>query len=73
MLEVAYTLAKDGFVTLSLLDVRGQEVGAFLSQMQPKGAYILPVRVERFASGAYTVRLSIDGEEAHTQQIQIVR
>ncbi|MBD1208387.1 MAG: VCBS repeat-containing protein [Ignavibacteria bacterium] len=73
VLEVTYTLAKSGFVTVSLVDVRGQEVGTFLSQVQAKGTHTLPVRVERFASGSYTVRLSVDAEEVYTQQIQVVR
>lgn len=73
VLEVRYTLAKSSMVVLTLLDVRGQQVGSILTEVQPKGSYILPVRVERFASGTYTLRLSIDAEEISTQQVQIVR
>ena len=73
VLEVAYTLAKEGFVALSLLDARGQEVGTILSQVQPKGAYIVPLGVEGFPSGSYTVRLNIDGEVVQTKQVQIVQ
>ncbi len=73
VLEVRYTLAKSSMVVLTLLDVRGQQVGSILTEVQPKGSHILPVRVERFASGTYTLRLSIDAEEISTQQVQIVR
>lgn len=71
-MDIRYSLAEGGFVTIELLDTRGNVVQSLKQEAQVSGEYTLNAKIGWLASGTYTVKISKDGEVA-TQQVKIVR
>lgn len=71
-MDIRYSLAEGGFVTIELLDTRGNVVQSLKQEAQVSGEYTLNAKIGWLASGTYTVKISMDGEVA-TQQVKIVR
>jgi hypothetical protein len=64
---------EDVFVEMSLLDVRSTVVQTLKQEVQRAGDYTLNAKVGWLSSGSYTVRVSVNGGDVETQQVQIVR
>jgi hypothetical protein len=65
--RIAYTLAEDGPVTLTVFDVQGRRVAVLVNETQPAGRYQIPWNARRddgstAAAGMYIVRLTAGGE-----------
>lgn len=71
-MDICYTLAEGGFVSIELLDTRGNVVHSLKQEMQSPGEYTLNAKISWLPSGSYTVKISKDREMA-TQQVRIVR
>lgn len=72
LVEIRYSLSESGFVSLSLVDARGQEVRRILNAVHTSGQHTQQYNISGLSSGTYSVLLSV-GEAVHSQQIQIVR
>lgn len=71
-LNVNYTLADGGFVSIALLDVRGNEVLSALSEVQSAGKHTLRMNTSWLPTGTYIVQMRVR-EEILTRQVQIIR
>lgn len=59
--QLRYSLPRNGFVTLKVYDVLGQEVATLVSGMQHAGDYTVSFDGSVFASGVYFYRLESSG------------
>jgi hypothetical protein len=69
---VAYTLARDGHVTLEVFDVTGRRVAVLFDGVQTAGSQQAPINASALASGLYVVRLAADGE-VQTAKLVVTR
>jgi len=58
--EIKYSVAKNGFVTLKVFNILGQEVATLFSGAQHAGDYAATFDGSKFASGVYFYRLQAD-------------
>lgn len=70
--EVTYSLPKDDFVTLSLIDARGNEVQRLASEVQAAGLHKMSFKLGWLSSGSYLLRISTSTETA-TGKVEVVR
>ncbi len=71
-IEISYTIAEIGLVSITLLDAPGNETIGVLNEVQTAGKHTLRVKVGWLASGMYHVRLRTTNETT-TQQVNIVK
>ncbi len=57
--RISYTLPNDGFVTLSVYDVRGRLVERLVAEVRPTGEHVVEWNAEGFATGIYFYRLQV--------------
>ncbi len=55
--QINYTVPKNGFVTLKVYNVLGQEVTTLFSGQQTAGSHVATFNASKFASGVYFYRL----------------
>ncbi len=70
--EVTYSLPKDDFVTLSLIDARGNEVQRLASEVQAAGMHKMSFKLGWLSSGSYLLRISTSTEMV-TGRVEVVR
>ena len=58
---ISYSVPQNGFVTLKVYNILGQEVTTLVQGQQPAGNYIATFNASKFASGVYLYRLEIGG------------
>lgn len=59
--EINYSVPRNGFLTLKVYNVLGQEVATLFSGMRIPGRYQATFNASRFASGVYFYRLQAGG------------
>ena len=57
-IEIRYVLPETDFITLTLVDARGNEVQRFTAEVQKAGAQTATFKVDWIPSGAYLLRLT---------------
>lgn len=57
--NIGYQIAEEGFVTLKIYTVLGQEVASLVSEVQAPGTYAAPWNASDIAGGVYFYRLSV--------------
>lgn len=75
---IRYQLSEPGDVTLTVLDVLGQEITVLVSAMQPAGGYGVTWdgrdgAGRQVSSGGYLCRLEVEGEFLETRKMILVR
>jgi photosystem II stability/assembly factor-like uncharacterized protein len=58
--QISYTIAKDGFVNLTVFNTLGQQVATLVNENIKAGNYHITFDASRFASGVYYYRLQSD-------------
>jgi hypothetical protein len=59
--KISYSVPQNGFVTLKVYNILGQEVATLVQGQLPAGNYITTFNASKFASGVYLYRLEIGG------------
>lgn len=72
MAHVRVDLPISAYVRLVVYDALGREVAVALSEERPAGRHVVELGRAGLASGAYVVRLVVDGE-VRTQRLTVVR
>lgn len=70
--EITYLLPKDDFVTLTLIDARGNEVQRLMSEVQTAGQHKSSFKLGWLSSGSYMLRLETSTEMV-TGRVEVVR
>lgn len=70
--EITYSLPNDGFITLTLIDARGNEVQRLASEVQAAGQHKMSFKLGWLGSGSYLLRLSTSTEMV-TGRVEVVR
>jgi len=70
--EITYSLPKDDFVTLTLIDARGNEVQRLMSEVQTAGQHKSSFKLGWLSSGSYMLRLETSTEMV-TGRVEVVR
>ncbi|MCU0425311.1 MAG: IPT/TIG domain-containing protein [Candidatus Kapabacteria bacterium] len=73
LVEIRYMLPEAGFVTLTVNDIRGQEVRRIVSAVQSGGAHTQAYNLAGLPSGTYSLVLRVGDDVRETQQLQVVR
>ena len=60
--EINYTIAKDGFVSLTVYNALGQEIVKLVNEVQKAGRHQVSFNANRLASGVYYYRLESSGK-----------
>jgi hypothetical protein len=71
-IEITYSLPKDDFVTLTLVDARGNEVQRLMSEVQTAGQHKSSFKLGWLSSGSYMLRL-VTPTEMVTGRVEVVR
>jgi hypothetical protein len=71
-IEITYSLPKDDFVTLTLVDARGNEVQRLMSEVQTAGQHKSSFKLGWLSSGSYMLRLTTSTEMV-TGRVEVVR
>ncbi len=61
---IKYSLSQDGFITLKIYNILGEEVTTLFAGMQQAGNHTVSFDAENYASGVYLLRLQADGYTA---------
>jgi hypothetical protein len=61
---IAYTLAEEAFVTLTVYDVVGREVATLVADRQPSGEHSVAFEADRLNSGVYAYRIEAGSHTA---------
>jgi Leucine-rich repeat (LRR) protein len=72
VLGVSYVVREDGWVTLWLVDARGEVAQTLVQEEQAAGEYSLQARLKNVPSGAYTLRL-VSAGAVKTVRVDVVR
>jgi sugar lactone lactonase YvrE len=72
LFEVTYTLPESGFITMSLIDSRGNEVQTLLSEVQSAGKHTASFKVGWLATGSYLLKVQSE-KEMVTGRLDIIR
>ncbi len=58
---IKYTIPESGFVTITVYDISGRDVGTLESSQKQAGTYEIRFDAQGFASGLYFCRISVNG------------
>ncbi len=58
---ISYKLNNDGYVSLSVYNLVGQEVGTLVSEFQKAGTYTRQFDASNLAAGVYLYKLQVNG------------
>lgn len=69
---IAYSIQKDGLVTLKLFDILGKDVSTLVNEYKPAGSYKVEFKASRLPSGIYFYMLS-SGSYTDTKKLILLK
>ncbi|MBS1516671.1 MAG: T9SS type A sorting domain-containing protein [Bacteroidetes bacterium] len=70
--SIRYDLRKTAFVTLKIFDIRGNEIGQLVNEIQRQGSYNIKFKDENLPSGIYYCRLT-SGNYSETKKMMLIK
>jgi len=70
--NIKFEIVKDGFVTLKIYDVLGNEVSTLISEKRSQGAYEINWDASNYPSGVYFYKLTV-GEQSIEKKMVLVK